>query len=297
MDVIFGWFHNIIAVLSTIEIKDIVDILAIAFIIYSLFKLVRETRAEQLIKGILVLLVVYLISSIFNFVMLTSILKTFFEFSAILLCIVFQPEIRKALERIGQSKFSRKNFRIIHQESHSEAWIHAEKKAISDVCDACQVFQRSKTGALIVFERQTKLLDIAKTGTIINAQSSVAMIGNIFFNKAPLHDGAVIIRDGLIYAAGCILPLTGNEHIDYDLGTRHRSALGMSENSDAIVVVVSEENGVISLSNNGVLTRELDKQSLKNMLTELLIPSLDDTIEFLPIFSLKRKEKKSNGKK
>lgn len=296
MDIFFSWFNDFLTVIKTFEIIDLIDIIVITFVIYSLFKLVRETRAEQLIKGIVILLVAYLISVLLDFTMIITLLETFFQYSIIIIVIVFQPEIRKALERIGQSKLSRKRFKFIQQESHTEAWIADESKAITDVCNACNIFQRIKTGAIIVFERQTKLLDIAQTGTIINAKTSVQLIGNIFFNKAPLHDGAMIVRDGLVYAAGCILPLTTNENVDASLGTRHRSALGMSEQSDAIIVIVSEETGIISIADNGKLTRDYTKATLEEKLRQILIPDEDEILDLTHIFSSKRKEKKNNGK-
>lgn len=284
-------FSNFIAILRTFQLKDAIDILAITFIIYGVFKLVRETRAEQLLKGILVLLAIYIVSLVFNFTMLTSLIKMIVEFGVILLAIVFQPEIRNALEQIGRS---RKTFKIFQQKNRSDEWVKHQKKAIIDIADVAQLFSSSKTGALIVFEKETKLSDIASTGTILNSQTSVALLGNIFFNKAPLHDGACIIRDGLVYAAGCILPLTKNKDVNINLGTRHRAALGMSENSDAVVLVVSEETGCISIATKGVLLREFNREELIIKLENLLIPDEDEKSEIKSIFSSKRKEGKSD---
>ena len=241
------WIQNVFAVLKTIEIRDIIDILAIAFIIFSLFKLVKETRAAQLLKGVVALLIIYLISSLFGLMMLTSLLRTFFEAAVILVAIIFQPEIRKYLEQMGRNNTYKKYIKLITHREKSDEWKQAVKKSIIDAADTALLFSRSKTGALLVFERETKLSDIAATGTIINADTSVALFGNIFFNKAPLHDGASIVRDGKLFAAGCILPLTDNKNVDINLGTRHRAGLGISEQSDAVVLIVSEETGVISL--------------------------------------------------
>lgn len=289
MEFITEWFNNFVSIAKTFQFKDLIDIIAISFIIYNIFKLVHETRAEQLLKGLVLMFAVYIVSSAFGLTMMTYLLKMLFEFAVILLVVIFQPELRKALERIGRSKVSNKPFKFITQAGKTNEWLDAEKKAISDVANVAALFSRSKTGALIVFERQTKLSDIASTGTILDCRTSVSILGNIFFNKAPLHDGACIIRDGLIHSAGCILPLTANKNIDVNLGTRHRASLGMSEESDAVVLVVSEETGSISLAINGVLTRDFDRNSLYDKLTELIIGQADEKSDFLSLFSKKRK--------
>lgn len=287
MEFLQEWFSNFFSISRTFEFKDFLDIAVIAFIIYSMFKLVRETRAEQLLKGIIVLLVVYFLSAVFSLNMLNMLLKMFFEFAVILIAIIFQPEIRKALEQIGRSKISRKSLKFI-QPAKGDEWRERVKKAIVDVADTSAIFSRTKTGALIVFERETMLSDIAATGTILDASISVALFGNIFFNKAPLHDGACIIRDGIIHSAGCILPLTKNKDVDVNLGTRHRASLGMSEESDAVVLVVSEETGTISLAINGVLRRDYSRDELIKELETLLIKEDNDKTDFLSLFT-KRK--------
>lgn len=269
-------FSNIFSVLRTIQIRDIIDIIAIAFIIFSLFKLFRETRAAQLLKGVIVLFIIYFISSIFGFVMLSSLLRAFFEAAVVLVAIIFQPEIRKALEQMGRNNTYKKYFKFLTQRGKSDEWKKSVNKSIADASDTAILFSRSKTGALLVFERQVMLSDIASTGTIIEANTSVALFGNIFFNKAPLHDGASIIRDGKLFAAGCILPLTDNKNVDINLGTRHRAALGISEQSDAVVLVVSEETGVISLAINGILMRDFTRDTLVKKLQEFLIGETDD---------------------
>lgn len=265
------FFNDILSILKTIQFRDVVDIIAIALIIFGVIRLVRETRAAQLLKGVILLVLVYLLSSLFGLVMLTSLLRLLFESVIVLLVIIFQPEIRKALEQMGRNRNYKRVFRIFSKHSKSEEWIQNVKKSITDAADTSVLFSRSKTGALLVFERQTKLSDIAKTGTIIDARTSVALFGNIFFNKAPLHDGASIIRDGKLYAAGCILPLTDNQNVDPNLGTRHRAALGISEQSDAVVLVVSEETGVISLAVNGILLRDFSRDDLIEKLEGFMI--------------------------
>lgn len=277
--------NSFFSIFRTIQIRDIVDILAIAILIFGLFKLIRETRAVQLLKGILLLLVLYFISSLCGLTMLSSLLQTFFEASVIIIVIIFQPELRKLLEQMGRNNTYKKYIKIFSKHRKSDEWKKAVKKSIVDAADTSLLFSRSRTGALLVFEREIMLSDIASTGTIIDAETSVALFGNIFFNKAPLHDGASIIRDGKLYAAGCILPLTDNKNVDINLGTRHRAALGISEQSDAVVLVVSEETGIISLAVNGVLLRDFTRDSLIDKLEEFLLEDYLDDDE-------KNKEKK-----
>ncbi len=267
---------NIFSIFKTIQIRDIIDIIAIALIIFGLFKIIRETRAVQLLKGVLVLFIVYFISSLCGLVMLSSLLRTFFEAAVVLIAIIFQPEIRRVLEQVGRNNTYKKYFKFFSNHGKSDEWKKAVKKSIVDAADTSILFSRSKTGALLVFEREIMLSDIAATGTIIDAETSVALFGNIFFNKAPLHDGASIIRDGKLFAAGCILPLTDNKNVDINLGTRHRAALGISEQSDAVVLVVSEETGIISLAINGVLLRDFTRDSLIKKLEEFLLDVHDD---------------------
>lgn len=291
MQVITDWFNNIISLFSTFKLADLIDIIIIAILIYGILKLVRDTRAEQLLKGIFLVLLFYALASIFNLTMVTSILKIFLDFSVIIIFIIFQPEIRKALEQLGRSKFSKGYLKLFQGGLMSNSERDNEIKAISDVADSAILFSHTRTGALFVFEKDTKLTDIASTGTILNCDTSTAIFGNIFFNKAPLHDGASIIRDGKIFAAGCILPLNSKEVDRKDIGTRHRAAIGMSEVSDAVVVVVSEETGTISVAINGVLTRDYDRDSLVAVLEENLLPVEQEKPEVSSFFK-KRKEKK-----
>ena len=293
MELISQWLSNLLSITKTFEFKDLIDIIAISFVVYNILKIVQETRASQLIRGLLLLLVAYFFSSLFELSMLTYLLKTFFEFSVILLVIIFQPELRKALERIGTSKVSNKSIMMLFSQNKNNNTLEAQKKAISDVSDVAIMFSHSKTGALIVFERNVKLSDIASTGTILDCLTSVSIFGNIFFNKAPLHDGACIIRDGLIHSAGCILPLTNSKNVDSNLGTRHRASLGMSEYSDAIVLVVSEETGTISIANSGVLEQGFDRNSLHKRLTDLVIGENEEK-DLLSLFSKMKRSGKDN---
>ena len=283
------WFNSIIAVFKTIRFNDIIDILVVAVIVFGLFRLVRETRAEQLLKGVIILLAVYIISMLLGLTMMMGLMRLLFEFSVLIVAIVFQPELRKALERLGKTGFW-KYFNLIKNGKNSDE-TEAIKKAIVATADTATLFSSSRTGALIVFEREVKLSDIAATGTVVNSDPSVALLGNIFFNKAPLHDGAVIIRDGRVFAAGCILPLTEkNKDIDINLGTRHRAAIGMSEVSDAVIVVISEETGAISVAVNGVITRDYDRENLASFLQSTLLDDTKVYIKKSSKFSSKRKD-------
>ncbi len=283
-------FNGLWSIIKTIQFRDIVDILAIALIMYGLFRLIRETRAAQLLKGIMLLLAIYILSSIFHLMMLSTLLRAFFGASVVIITVIFQPEIRKALEQVGKNKNWRKYLKVFSKESKSDEWEKSVRKSIVDAADTAMLFSRSRTGALMVFEREIMLSDFASTGTIVDAETSVALFGNIFFNKAPLHDGACIIRDGKLFAAGCILPLTTDKNVDSNLGTRHRAALGISEQSDAAVLVVSEETGVISLAVGGELIRELNRDKLVNKLNELLLDEVEEEESKYRVFRKGRKK-------
>ena len=276
------------ATIKTFEFKDAIDIIAVAIILFYLLRLLRQSRVGQLLKGVFILLVAYALSAIFNLTMMNYILKALFEFAIIILVVVFQPELRQILEKLGHNKTLKS---IVTPTNNMP--VDQNAKAISDVCDACAVFSKAKTGALIVFERESILTEIANTGTYLNSDTSVALFGNIFFNKAPLHDGAVIIRDGKILSAGCILPLTKTNEINSELGTRHRAAIGMSEESDSVTVVVSEENGIISIAVGGRLIRNLNRDSLSDKLTALLIDGETNNQNLLSVLFKNRKEKKN----
>ena len=270
-EAIASWWEWMVSIAMNFQFKDAVDIIIVAFLIYGVVKLVRETRAGQLVKGLFLLVILFIISSYFNLVMVSRVLAYFFQFAFVAILIVFQPEIRKALEQVGRNNVGQSIAAVVtgRDRSYARAQI---RKAINAVVDGVGILQQLKMGALIVFERKTKLGDIIETGTQINCEPSGQIVGNIFFNKAPLHDGAMIIRDGMIHAAGCILPLTKNTSVSAELGTRHRAALGVSEESDAVVVVVSEETGQISVAVNGVLARRFTRDTLRDVLEGYLIP-------------------------
>ncbi len=275
MDGIVSLWNMFLQLLHQFRFTDVLDIILVSFIIYSGIKLVRETRAGQLVKGIVMLLIIWGLSSLFKLYMMETILAYFFQYSLIVLLIIFQPEIRRALEQIGRSEIGRKGF----FGGSSDEKLRLLRREINAVVGSAAQMSKSKTGALMVFEMKTKLGDIIDTGTVVNAIPSPPIICNIFFNKAPLHDGAMILRDGMVYAAGCILPLTKNENVAIELGTRHRAAIGMSENSDAVIVVVSEETGQISVVVNGVITRNYTRETLRSELESRILNDMGEQDE------------------
>lgn len=247
---------------KSLSIWSIVDIVVVAFIFYKGYMVIRETRAEQLFRGLLFILILIPISYIFNLDMLYFILSKTITIGVLSMVIIFQPEIRRVLEHIGRTTFD-----DVHLIEDAEVM----DKVITEISNAVENLALSKTGALIVLEQSTRLGEvISNNGTVIDAVVSSALLENIFVVNTPLHDGATIIRNDRIVASGCVLPLTNNNTINKKLGTRHRAALGLSENSDALVIVVSEETGVVSLAVNGRLTRNFDKQKLKSILIKLM---------------------------
>ena len=261
------------ALLSFNFLSDFLDILLVAFIIFEGIKLIRGSRTFQVVKGIAVLGVVYALVKLFNMEASEYLLSVLFQNGLIILVVLFSPELRNILEKFGRRSFSNISFFGFR---NSES---LEKEVISTVNDFCKSagdLSDTKTGALVVFEKEAPLQEVIKTGTVLDAQSSPELFNGLFFKNSALHDGAVVVRDGRIYAAGCILPLTQNNAIDSELGTRHRAAIGMCEHSDAVVVVVSEETGAISVASNGVLTRDITRGKLREMLLSELIPQANE---------------------
>lgn len=246
-------------------VRTIIDISIVSFVIYKLIKLVRETRAWQLIKGILVIVVAARVSEFLGFKTLSFILRLTIEYMAIILVVLFQPEFRRGLEQLGRSRF--RNFFSIEEED----WTIKVKALIEEIVKAVTEMSRTFTGALIVIERETKIGEIINSGTKLESNITSELLINIFTPNTPLHDGAVVIRDNQIEAAACFLPLTENPNLSKELGTRHRAALGISEVSDSIVVVVSEESGKISVALNGGLTRNLTSDTLRKALSKNLL--------------------------
>ncbi|MDL2293244.1 diadenylate cyclase CdaA [Ruminococcaceae bacterium OttesenSCG-928-D13] len=259
---------------SNVHIQDFIDVLVVAFIVYELIILVRHTRAAQLAKGVVLLLVVYVVALLLEMRVLLWVLNAVMQFGIIVLAVVFQPELRRAIEQVGGVNAAFNHFfRAPRMEDvMRQKW----QGAIVAVCDAAERMAEQRVGALIVLERNTNLNEIIRTGTTLRSDVNVEMLGTIFYEGTPLHDGATVVRDARIEAAGCFLPLSNNLAISRDMGTRHRSALGMSENSDAVVVVVSEETGIISVAKNAVLIRRLDRQNLLELLISEIIPPVPE---------------------
>lgn len=258
-------FNYILNQLGSVGVADFFDILIVAFVFYYLFKFVRERRAGKLAVGVILIIIMLFISEVVNMRATYFILKNVVNVGLIALLIVFQPELRSVLEKMGGE--SLKGFRSKLDRSAASKY----RASIKELSDAIDRLSETKTGALIVIENTTKLGDVIKTGTVIDAQITSLLIGNLFYNKAPLHDGAVVIRNMRVLAAGCFLPLSTNPDIIKDLGTRHRAGIGMSENSDATVIIVSEETGTVSIAENGELKRGFTGKELEKYLNVLLI--------------------------
>lgn len=267
---ISGVFNKVLSLFSTFRFADFLDIVVVALIIYLCVRIIRETRAMQLAKGIVFIALVYFVVNLLNMEAATAIFKTIFNNIILIVVILFAPEIRNILEQIGKGT-ARKNFKtIVHPGVAVE--LAGIQDCIESTIQACSDLSDTRTGALIVFENDTLLGNVIDSGTMLNARPSKALIKNVFYPKTPLHDGAMVIRNGKILAAGCILPLT-KKQLNTRFGTRHRAAVGLTEESDAIVIVVSEETGSISVARNGVLTSDISDGELRDILMSTFIPS------------------------
>lgn len=266
MEVISNGLSRSVNYLSTMGISDFLDIIIVAYLIYKAIGFVRRTNSNNLAKGLVVFLLALWGSDIFSLTMINFLLRKTAELGLIALLILFQPELRRLLERMGRGFASGRSSSGTVMDS-----------AISQTVQACCDMSDSKTGALIIFERGVALNSIISTGTVINADTTAELLKNMFFNKAPLHDGAVIIRDGRIAAAGCVLPLTQRTNLSKDLGMRHRAGIGLSEESDAVIIVVSEETGAISVAMDGMLKRHLSGEALDKLLRSELTREDDST--------------------
>ena len=266
MEVFSNGLSRSVNYLSTMGISDFLDIIIVAYLIYKAIGFVRRTNSNNLAKGLVVFLLALWGSDIFSLTMINFLLRKTAELGLIALLILFQPELRRLLERMGSGFASGRSSSGTVMDS-----------AISQTVQACCDMSDSKTCALIIFERGVALNSIISTGTVINADTTAELLKNMFFNKAPLHDGAVIIRDGRIAAAGCVLPLTQRTNLSKDLGMRHRAGIGLSEESDAVIIVVSEETGAISAAMDGMLKRHLSGEALDKLLSSELIREEDST--------------------
>lgn len=268
---------------------DVVDILVVTYIIYRVMKLLKDTSAARLAKGILILVLIMLFASFLHLTMISWLLRNALSVGVFAVVVIFQPELRRLLEQIGKGNLSR----MLIPDTDPNV---VESMIVATV-SACADMSRTKTGALIVFERKERLGEIISTGTRVDAAPSAELIKNIFFKNSPLHDGAMIVRAGRVCAAGCVLPLSGNQGLSRDLGTRHRAAVGMSETADSVLVVVSEETGAISVAIGGMLKRHLSPEILQKMLeSELLGDELRNKNEKSRIAAIRDKWKGGAGK-
>lgn len=288
IDFLRNAWHALFNIMRSIRLVNIIDIFLLTCLVYALLKMVRETRAGQLMKGVALLVAVYFVSDFIGLEAISWITLKLLNVGLIAIIIIFQPELRRILERFGQTTTKLSRFSLWQSDDVTEQW----ESAIPVICESVEQLSQATTGALIVIERGTKLGEQILNGTVMKALPSTQLFGNIFYNKTPLHDGAVIMRDGIIWAAACFLPKPQKEElIDKHLGSRHRAAIGMSENSDALIIVVSEETGQISVAQNGVLTRNYTGKTLEHLLRATLIPDESDT--WRPSFLKKDSRKES----
>lgn len=267
---------------------DVLDIIIVAYLVYKILGFIQETRAQQLVRGLVVLGIVFFLSDFLKLYLLNWLLRNFVTMGLFALIVLFQPELRRGLEQLGRRNIVSGQFRSLDKENAIEV--------VKEIVAAVDDFSATRTGALIVFERETMLNDIIETGTIVDARISVRLLGNLFYEGSPLHDGAVIIRGDRIHAASCVLPLTEKKNIGRNLGTRHRAGLGVSEVSDALVIVVSEETGVISVAEDGNFRRFMDLKSVEKILLGVYMPQ-EETFRERMTQTLKhrRKEETRDG--
>ena len=267
---------------------DVLDIVIVAYLVYKILGFIQETRAQQLVRGLVVLGIVFFLSDFLKLYLLNWLLRNFVTMGLFALIVLFQPELRRGLEQLGRRNIVSRQFRSLDKENAIEV--------VKEIVAAVDDFSATRTGALIVFERETMLNDIIETGTIVDARISVRLLGNLFYEGSPLHDGAVIIRGDRIHAASCVLPLTEKKNIGRNLGTRHRAGLGVSEVSDALVIVVSEETGVISVAEDGNFRRFMDLKSVEKILLGVYMPQ-EETFRERMTRTLKhrRKEETRDG--
>ena len=266
MEMIAGAAQQVWNLILSLRFWDVLDILVIAYLVYRLLLLVRRTNTSRLLKGVLLILLALWLSS-GRLRALNYLLSHIVDIGILALLILFQPEIRRVLEQMGSSRWN-----VLEFFARPQVDRQSLEQAISQTVAACGDMSRSRTGALIVFERHIQLDEVLRSGTKLDAEVSSELLKNIFFVKAPMHDGAVIIRQGRVLGAGCMLPLSRNVNLSRDLGMRHRAGIGMSENSDAVVVLVSEETGSISVAVGGMLKRHLMSNTLEQLLRNELLP-------------------------
>lgn len=268
MEPIIQMINNAREMVRLIGVSDLVDIAVVAFLVYHVFQFVRKSRSGQVVKAILIIIAAMSMANLFDLRVVSYLLNNAVELGLISLVIIFQPELRRVLERMGSGTIKE----LFVTEGYGDEMEHT----IRETVEAYASMSKDKVGALMVFERKTMLDDVLKTGTALDSSISAELLKNLFWNKAPLHDGAVIVRNGRIVGAGCMLPMSGNVNLSRDLGMRHRAGIGISENSDAVVALVSEETGSISVALNGMLKRHLSPETLERVLRSELLPDVEE---------------------
>lgn len=287
-------WDRLVALFSSFAITDILDIALVAFLVFNAIKMLRETRGIQIVKGLILLGVVYFIIDLLNMQASTYLFKTLLGDFIIVVIILFTPEIRHALETMGRRNFAFLNFFGAQQ---GDAMYERNKKAVLEVCKACNEMSDKKIGALIVFERNTMLGDVIKTGTSLDAKISKDLVGSVFFPNSPLHDGGLVIRDGKACAAACIFPLSDTENLSSHLGTRHRAAVGITEKSDSVAIVVSEETGNISIACEGYLEKNVSDGVLLERVMNYVLPQKSNSVDNNWFVRVLSKFKKGKGNK
>ena len=257
---------SIQSIMSNFRPEDALDIAIVSYIVYKMIGFIRETRAMQLIRGLVIIIVAFFVSDIFNLYLLNWLLKSLFTMGLFAVVVLFQPELRRALEQVGRKNLMNTNsFRNIDKNKAVET--------VDSLVSAIDDFSATRTGALIAIERETMLNDIIETGVVVDAEISIRLLGNLFYEGSPLHDGGVIIRGARIHAASCVFPLTEKKNIGRNLGTRHRAGVGLSEVCDALIIIVSEETGVVSIAEAGKIRRFVDLKTIEKMLLNMYLPS------------------------
>ena len=257
---------SIQSIMSNFRPEDALDIAIVSYIVYKMIGFIRETRAMQLIRGLVIIIVAFFVSDIFNLYLLNWLLKSLFTMGLFAVVVLFQPELRRALEQVGRKNLMNTNsFRNIDKNKAVET--------VDSLVSAIDDFSATRTGALIAIERETMLNDIIETGVVVDAEISIRLRGNLFYEGSPLHDGGVIIRGARIHAASCVFPLTEKKNIGRNLGTRHRAGVGLSEVCDALIIIVSEETGVVSIAEDGKIRRFVDLKTIEKMLLNMYLPS------------------------
>ena len=257
---------SIQSIMSNFRPEDALDIAIVSYIVYKMIGFIRETRAMQLIRGLVIIIVAFFVSDIFNLYLLNWLLKSLFTMGLFAVVVLFQPELRRALEQVGRKNLMNTNsFRNIDKNKAVET--------VDSLVSAIDDFSATRTGALIAIERETMLNDIIETGVVVDAEISIRLLGNLFYEGSPLHDGGVIIRGARIHAASCVFPLTEKKNIGRNLGTRHRAGVGLSEVCDALIIIVSEETGVVSIAEDGKIRRFVDLKTIEKMLLNMYLPT------------------------